>query len=263
MTMRAKHHLFPVALFVAFIVAGIAAAPSRAQKVECPAEVKGPVGFPIVVPILSVDGGKPKFEFGAGLNEFQLNLLFPKALIDQMTGRVVVAEKAGIYEVRVWNAKGDVASDITRIKVIAGTPTPVPPGPTPGPTPPDPGPTPPQPDPAPLPATGLSVLIIEETAARSTLPREQLETLTAVGPGSVRYYIADKAVKGPKGFPEFRIFDKDQSVSSESKFWQDAMALKRGPELPWLLVTNGKGGYSGPLPKTPAETLEILKKYGG
>lgn len=134
----------------------------------------------------------------------------------------------------------------------------VPPAPGPPPVPPAP------PDPAPLPAAGLSVLIIEESGSRSTLPREQLLTMTATGPGSVGEYIAAKAIKGPDGkTPEFRIFDKDQNVSAESKFWQDAMALKRGPELPWLMVTNGKGGYSGPLPKTQVETLTILKKYGG
>jgi hypothetical protein len=120
----------------------------------------------------------------------------------------------------------------------------------------------PPPDPAPIPAAGLSVLIIEETAARSTLPREQLLTMTATGAGSVRDYLVTHCVKGPNGWPEWRILDKDTDMSNESKFWQDAMKLPRGAELPWLMVTNGKAGYSGPLPKTQAETLKILKQYG-
>ena len=33
--------------------------------------------------------------------------------------------------------------------------------------------------------------------------------------------------------------------------------------LPWLIVSNGRSGYSGPLPLTIDETMQILKRYGG
>lgn len=152
-----------------------------------------------------------------------------------------------------------VALDIA-VNVGAITPpVPVPPGP--GPVPPGPTPTP---DPAPIPAAGLSVLIVEESAARSTLPREQLLTLTATGPGSVRDYLNTHCAKAANGWPEWRILDKDTDMSGESQFWKDAMRLPRDDaKLPWLMVTNGKGGYSGSLPATQAETMAILKKYGG
>lgn len=119
--------------------------------------------------------------------------------------------------------------------------------------PPTPGPGP-EPGPAPIPQTGLRVLIVEETAERTAA------TSAIIGSTAIRSYVAEKCAKGPDGkTPEFRIYDKD--VTGESAVWQEAMKLPR-QSLPWLIVSNGKQGYEGPLPKTPAETLTLLKKFG-
>lgn len=131
---------------------------------------------------------------------------------------------------------------------------PVPPGPTP-PVPPEP--TPPTP-PAPIPGDGFRVLFVIETADVSKLPKEQLTILTAK---SIRDYLNAKCVKVGNQ-PEYRIWDKDIDVTHAGPIWQQAMQRPR-QSLPWLIISDGKTGYEGPLPKTVDETLALLKKYGG
>lgn len=117
------------------------------------------------------------------------------------------------------------------------------------------------PTPAPIPSTGLRVFIFEETADRDKLQPGQREALLSAAPGSVRDYAQTHCVK-INGQPEFRLIDKDQDLSKDSEAVQIAGKLPR-TSLPWLVVSNGKSGYSGPLPATAAESLAILKKYGG
>ncbi len=58
------------------------------------------------------------------------------------------------------------------------------------------------------------------------------------------------------------MWDAGVDASQESQLWQDALKRKRGA-LPWLVISNGKSGFEGPLPATVDETLTLLKKYGG
>ena len=51
-------------------------------------------------------------------------------------------------------------------------------------------------------------------------------------------------------------------MDAEEKAWQDAMKRPH-PTLPYLIVSNGKSGYEGPLPTSVDEAMTILKKYGG
>lgn len=128
-------------------------------------------------------------------------------------------------------------------------------GPTPGPTPP--GPTPPGPDPAPLPTDKLAVMIIEDESNRRDLTKGQLESITST---LFRTWVKSKVGKDSGGQPLFRLYDVTTDLSHEDKFWQDAMKVDR-KSLPWLLVSNGKGGYSGPLLGTVAENKAIIEKY--
>lgn len=116
-------------------------------------------------------------------------------------------------------------------------------------------------EPAPIKLDGLRVLIFEETADRGTLTAGQREALLSTAAGSVRDYAQTHCVK-INGQPEFRLIDKDSDLSQDTEAVQMAGKLPR-PSLPWLVVSNGKRGFSGPLPETAADTLSILKKYGG
>jgi hypothetical protein len=140
-----------------------------------------------------------------------------------------------------------------RLAVDAGTPDP-PPGPGPGPNPPQPI------DPAPIPVAGFRVLIVFEEKDASKLPLGQH---SAIYGKQIRDYLNAKCVIGADGkTKDWWILDQNVNTVNMQKHWQDAMARKR-TTLPWLIVSDGKTGYEGPLPLTLEETMKILKKVGG
>lgn len=120
-------------------------------------------------------------------------------------------------------------------------------------------PPPPPVDPtAPIPFDGFRVLILYETA----------DTMTAAQQGSiwskqVRDYLNTHCPVGPDNKTrEWRVYDKDTALDGERLLWQDAAKRKR-TSLPWVIVSNGKTGYEGPLPANKDSMLELLKKFGG
>lgn len=131
--------------------------------------------------------------------------------------------------------------------------------PQPGPTPP--GPTPPDPpSPAPIPANGLHVLVLYETADLAKLTPQQRLILYSQ---SIRDYLNAKCAMGPDGKTrQWRLWDVNVDASNEQKIWQDAMKRPR-QGTPWIIVSNHpKGGYEGPLPASLADALDLLKKWG-
>jgi hypothetical protein len=190
-----------------------------------------------------------------------LGRVSPQTLDD---GAAVLLSQPGRYVV-VWAGSGVlVTADVT----VSGDPVPMPVGPLPippGPAPqPPPQPVPPTPivTPAPIPAAGLYVLIVEETAVRGELPAGQRAIILGTGAGSVREYLSTHCAKDAKGRPEYRVLDTDDDLARDSKVWRDVWARPRG-ELPWLVCSNGRTGFEGPLPPTVAECLALLRKYGG
>jgi hypothetical protein len=129
-------------------------------------------------------------------------------------------------------------------------------------------PSPPVPTPVEPPVVGkLWVVIVKDGAHLSQLPSSQIQALLSA---SVRDYCAAHCLKGTDGkTPEFKVYDKDTDVSQQSPAIQKAFKTavedltKSGTTSPWLAVSNGKTGYSGPLPLTEAALLEKLKIYGG
>lgn len=111
---------------------------------------------------------------------------------------------------------------------------------------------------APIPDSGFRVLIVEEAQERVKLPSSQLSIFTSK---ELTDYCDSKCVK-VNDTPEFRVYDKDVVFTAESEIWRKAMQIER-KSLPWLIVSNGRSGYSGPLPMTLDETMKILKRYGG
>lgn len=132
----------------------------------------------------------------------------------------------------------------------------VPPGPEPGPFPPVP-PKPPEPDvKPPIPGDGLRVLIVYETGDLANS-----ETDAILRGGKVRGYLSVNCAKGPNGVtPEARIYDKDIDQTNMPQIWKDAMARPR-KQVPWIIISNGKTGYEGPLPKNVDETIGLIDKY--
>lgn len=112
---------------------------------------------------------------------------------------------------------------------------------------PPPGPTPP----APIPATGLRVLIIEETNDRATLPPAQAQIFSST---KVLGWLRTNAPD------HWRVWDDDVDPASAPVEFRDALKIPRGG-LPWIVISNGATGFSGPLPATADETVTLLEKY--
>lgn len=164
------------------------------------------------------------------------------------------------FELIDGKVKKTVIKDRGVIDVAVGkVPGPTPPGPDPDPKPPDPKPPEPQPkDDAPFAAPGLAVLIVYESAELAKLPRGQQNCLYAK---SVRDALRSACFKddGNKN-GAWRVWDKDDDPKDESKMWQDAMKVER-KSVPWVVISNGKTGYSGPLPDAPEKMIDLIEKY--
>lgn len=218
------------------------------QSVTLPKEVRGEPGAWIVVVPEKKDGGRVKWRVGPGLSRVPIDQLFP----GQESAGVVVQGQRGTYEVWAWCAKGDVASELAVCRVVIGDVPPVPPGPVP---PVPPGPVPP------IPGDGLAVLIVYESAELAKLPEAQRGVIFGA---TVRDYLNRKCAPDPAvaSWKRFRIWDKDLDLAAEHQLWRDAMARPR-KSVPWIVVSNGKAGFEGPLPATVDEAMKLLRQFGG
>lgn len=127
---------------------------------------------------------------------------------------------------------------------------------------PNPAPVPvPTPIPEPVPSPGLiSVLIVEETEDRAK--PENRAFLGVLNSVAIREYMNTHCEKSADGRPQWRVLDKDADLTHAEQFWREAMARPRSSH-PWIAITNGAAGTAGPLPATEAETLSLLKRWGG
>jgi hypothetical protein len=183
--------------------------------------------------------------------------------------RLLIYGKPGVYQVTVtvvdFDAKTlqDAEATVTLQGDIPPAPVPPPgPNPPPGPTPPPVPVPPPTPNPAPIPLPGFRVLILYDSATLARLPKEQLNVLYDK---SIRDYLNSKCAPGPAGNPgkkDWRIWDAGVDAAGEGQMWVDALKRPHA-SLPWLLISTGATGYEGPLPGSVADTLALLKKYGG
>lgn len=102
-------------------------------------------------------------------------------------------------------------------------------------------------DPAPFPADRLSVLIVEEAQDRYLLPQSQLSIFSA---GQVWMNSAGIASK---------ILDPNTEGVNEQP-WASAFAVPRD-SLPWVVISNGVSGFSGPLPPTVEAFVELVGRF--
>ena len=112
----------------------------------------------------------------------------------------------------------------------------------------------------PTPTGPISVLIIEEKEQRHLLRQGERDAMASP---ECRLYVRNHGAKTTDGkTPDWRILDPDQDITGEHQLWKDGMARPR-TQTPWVIITNGKAGADGPLPPSPEQFLEVLKKYGG
>jgi hypothetical protein len=149
------------------------------------------------------------------------------------------------------------AEEVERLQIAVGEPKPDPPKPDP-----------PGPAPQPMPSEGFRVLIVRETKDLSSLPASQVAIFSST---EVRQYLNQKTLlEGNQR--AYRIWDQNTDISRESETWKIAMDgvingnkthnISKATSLPWILLTNGKEGYEGPLPNDVDKMMELLRKYG-
>lgn len=187
----------------------------------------------------------------ATLNGIRLNAERTKLLVD------LVNAGEGQFILR-YQPVGK--AEITRSVVVSGgVVPPVPPKPIDPPVPPGPKPD----DNPPIPNEGFRVMIVYENNPKTEAERMTKEQQAILGSPSIRAYLDSKCPKGQDGkTPEWRLFEQHDDLSNETNVWKLAMQMPR-QSLPWIVISDGKTGFSGPLPKTEAETLALLKTYGG
>lgn len=121
-------------------------------------------------------------------------------------------------------------------------------------------PAPPPPDPSPVDPTvpvnpvdvavdGPRLLIVEEFDQRGRLPASQIDIFVSA---AVR-----EAIESRGG--QLRILDQNTPAEGAPEWFRAALALPR-QSLPWLVWSDGRTGYSGPLPATEAELLKRIGK---
>lgn len=176
----------------------------------------------------------------------------PQVFTMATDGYILTGMRSGTTVLTVDANGTDGPVDLYTVSITVGTPTPPPPDPGPGP-----GPGPP-PSPAPIPVAGFRVLMVYESADLSKMPAAQQVILYSK---PVRDYLNAKCIMGPDNKThDWRIWDRDSDTSNESALWQAAMKRPRA-SVPWIIISDGKKGYEGPLPATVDETLALLKKY--
>lgn len=229
------------------------AAPLWGQSITVPPTVNVPQPGLVVIRASTLDADDVRW-WSRDIQAFPADVVPSKPGV--FLGFVI---QPGVYKVGVICAKSvagkAVISQPQEIEVTVGGTPPIPPVP---PVPPVP-PTPPTP-PSPIPVAGNRVLIVYETGELGKLSPQQLNILYAapVRTALNNFAVFDAAAKQK----EWRIWDKDVDTSAESKLWQDAMKIPR-TQVPWVIISTGKSGFSGPLPSSVDEFMALLNKYGG
>lgn len=98
----------------------------------------------------------------------------------------------------------------------------------------------------------MRVLILHENDDRRNYSPETIATLNSP---ELKQWLTDHKA-------DWRIWDQHVDTQYADPFWQKAVKLPHG-ELPWIWISpaDGSKGVNGPLPKTLAETMELLGRY--
>ena len=222
------------------------------QSVELPATIRAQVGAFVLVKPVRLEGGKAVRYFTPNENLS----VFPSELLTDPTATVLVASKQGRYKVFAITASGDKISSVASTIIVVGDgvdPDPLPPQPKP----PQPKPDDPKPTPAPIQKEGLRVMIVYDSTKLSTMPRDQQTVLFDTG---LRGLMNEICVTGEDGTKEWRIYPQVSDVTHSAAIWQEAFKRPRA-SVAWILISNGKTGFEGPLPGNVKDTTDLIKKY--
>lgn len=115
----------------------------------------------------------------------------------------------------------------------------------------------PTPDVDPVVEGGLRVMFIREQQSPGTDGLGHIWNSV-----KIREYL-DRKCEKYDGLPERRFVDDDTDMSREKSPVMRELFARPRSSLPWLIITNGKTGYEGPVPEDVDRTLERLKQYGG
>jgi len=102
---------------------------------------------------------------------------------------------------------------------------------------------------APIEVDRLTVVIVEETENRDSIPSSQLN---AISSQVWRDYVEEDG-------GQWRVLDPHTDISKD-KPWVKESLNKERTSLPWLIVSTKNDGYSGPMPNTVDELMGIIKK---
>jgi hypothetical protein len=147
----------------------------------------------------------------------------------------------------------------------------------PNPLPPNPVPTPPAPTPAPTPApatSNLRVLFLYDPVALIDLPPGRQALLASP---ELRSYLDGHCPKesgctsgrcplaAGTPSPSYRFLPNNADVSRLPPVWQQTCKAAAGRAMPWMIAVNeaGQTVIDQAWPESVAETLALLKKYGG
>jgi len=103
--------------------------------------------------------------------------------------------------------------------------------------------------------TGLHVMFVEEVNQRATYTKGQMDAMHANDDTSIRKWVESK------GEGRFFVVDQNDPTTEPKTPWVKAALTLERKSLPWLIVTNGKAGYSGPAPAEESETRTLIKKF--
>jgi hypothetical protein len=166
---------------------------------------------------------------------------------------IVEAAGTGRAELVVVPAGATVEKNLIRRTIDANTGPQPPPGPGPGP-----GPTP-QPGQR-VPKAKAAVLILEDSAKRSALTKDQFNVLFAQDSRNA----LNAATPDEGGKHRWRIYDPSrQDLSGVAKYWQDWAKLD--PSRPYLVIgdaTTGAVSWRGPI-TSPSDLTATLTKFIG
>jgi hypothetical protein len=172
----------------------------------------------------------------------------------------MIGYEDGSYRMSVLVSSADgKMSDPQHCTIVVGKPSP---GPGPGPNPPDPNPPPDPDNPPPIPEAGLRVLIVYETGDGVGTPKvSRTQANQILFSQSMRDWLDSVCVLGKDGKrKEWRMFDQNINMDGADPIWQKAMKRPRD-SVPWLLISNGKTGWEGPLPKDGTEFKTLIQRY--